>query len=124
VSALALSSTMWHVTVTLAGEPVPPERIRLGIEYLAVVHPLLLSGRFAGTRVELRYWDEGSAPASVLASALQLWEQHREIGDLPPWTVVGVEVLDQETFRSRIRPGDRDARVLAHPTFTPFNPVR
>ena len=33
--------------------------------------------------------------------ALRLWGEHRSTAGLPTWRVVGLEVLDRETFRQR-----------------------
>ena len=33
--------------------------------------------------------------------ALRLWNEHRESAELPPWKVVGLEVIEQETYQSR-----------------------
>jgi len=33
--------------------------------------------------------------------ALRLWADHRDSAGLPPWTVVGLEVLDRGTVRER-----------------------
>jgi hypothetical protein len=33
--------------------------------------------------------------------ALRVWNEHRESADLPPWKVVGLEVIEQETYQSR-----------------------
>ena len=36
----------WHVTLTVAGEPVADAEIRVGLERLSHEHPFLLSGRY------------------------------------------------------------------------------
>lgn len=93
----------WHVTLTLAGTPVPEPDIRFGLERLSHDHPFLLSGRYGVDRAEVRYWEEGPDAATVVGLALALWEEHRQTSDLPDWRVVGVEVLDRETFHRRGR---------------------
>jgi hypothetical protein len=93
----------WHVTLTLAGSPVDQCDIRVGLERLSHDHPFLLSGRYDVDRAEVRYWEEGPDAASVVRLALELWDEHRETSGLPDWQVVGVEVLDRETFRRRGR---------------------
>ena len=39
----------------------------------------------------------------VLDLAVGLWREHRDSADLPDWEVVGVEVIDRETFHRRGR---------------------
>jgi len=94
---------MWHVTLTVAGEPVPEPEIRAGLERLSHEHPFLLSGRYGVDRAEVRYWEEAPDASTVTALALRLWDDHRESSVLPPWVVVGVEVVDRETFHRRGR---------------------
>ena len=93
----------WHVTLTVAGSPVPEPDIRVGLERLSHDHPFLLSGRYGVDRAEVRYWEEGPDAATVVRLALALWDEHRQSSDLPDWEVVGVEVLDRETFHRRGR---------------------
>jgi hypothetical protein len=93
----------WHVTLTLAGTPVSGSDIRAGLERLSHEHPFLLSGRYGADRAEVRYWEEGADAAGVVRLALELWEEHRVSSGLPDWNVVGVEVLDRETFHRRGR---------------------
>ncbi len=93
---------LWHVTVTLAGEPVPDRAIRSALERLAHDHPFLLSGRYASDRAEIRYWEEATDAQVATALALSIWADHRESADLPPWKVVGIEVIDRETFHRRV----------------------
>jgi hypothetical protein len=91
----------WHVTLTVAGPPVPDAEIRSALERLSAEHPFLLSGRYAGDRAEVRYWEEGPSAGEVAQLALRLWDDHGETARLPVWTVVGVEVVDRETFHRR-----------------------
>ena len=40
--------------------------------------------------------------------ALRLWGEHRRSDGLPPWRVVGLEVVDRRTYRRReTRPRQR-----------------
>lgn len=96
---------MWHVTLTVAGDPVDLGVIRHGLERLAHERPFLLTGRYGHDRAEVRYWDEGESAHTVTGLALRLWEEHRETAGLPLWAVVGVEVLDRETWHRRARRG-------------------
>jgi len=93
----------WHVTLTVAGESVPERDIARGLEALSHDHPFLLSGRYGPDRAEVRYWEEAADAASVAALALRLWDEHRAACGLPDWQVVGLEVVDRETFHHRGR---------------------
>jgi hypothetical protein len=93
----------WHVTLTVAGEPVPEAEIRRGLERLATEHPFLLSGRYGADVAEVRYWEEAPDAGVVTSLALRLWDDHRDSALLPDWRVVGVEVVDRETFHRRGR---------------------
>jgi hypothetical protein len=93
----------WHVTLTVAGEPVPEPEIRTGLERLSQEHPFLLSGRYGADRAEVRYWEEAPDVAAVMELALRLWEDHRVSAGLPEWYVVGLEVVNRATFRRRGR---------------------
>ncbi len=101
----AARGSMWHVTVTVAGTAVPDIEIRQGLERLEHEHPFLLAGRYATDRAEVRYWEEAPDAASVALLALQLWDEHRGSAALPDWQVVGVEVVDRETFHRRVVSG-------------------
>ena len=93
----------WHVTLTVAGESVPEPEIRSGLERLSQEHPFLLSGRYGVDRAEVRYWEEAPDAGAVTALALRLWQDHRSSSGLPAWDVVGLEVVDRETFHRRGR---------------------
>jgi len=93
----------WHVTLTLAGEPVPEDEIRAALEHLSHDHPFLLSGRYGVDRAEVRYWEEAADAQSVVALALSLWAEHQHTCRLPDWQVVGVEVVDRDMFHRRGR---------------------
>ena len=92
---------LWHVTLTVAGEPFEPAALRTGLDRLVVERPFMLSVRYDATRAELRYWDEAEDVDDAAALALRLWGDHRVSCDLPAWRVVGLEVLDRETVRAR-----------------------
>lgn len=92
---------MWHVTLTVAGPEVEPALVRAGLERLALDHPFLLSGRFAADRAELRYWEEARDVHDAAAMALRLWGEHRRTAGLPPWEIVGLEVVDRATYHIR-----------------------
>jgi hypothetical protein len=102
-SDLDVSAPLWFVTVTVAGDPVDAQTIRSGLERLSHEHPFLLSGRYAADRAEVRYWEEAPDARAVLDLAVGLWREHRDSAALPDWEVVGVEVIDRETFHRRGR---------------------
>lgn len=97
------TAPLWFVTVTVAGDVVDAQTIRAGLERLSHEHPFLLSGRYAPDRAEVRYWEEAPDARTVLHLAVDLWDEHRASADLPDWEVVGVEVIDRETFHRRGR---------------------
>jgi hypothetical protein len=99
----AADTHLWFVTVTVAGDVVDAQAIRSGLERLSHEHPFLLSGRYAADRAEVRYWEEGPDAQSVIDLAVGLWQEHRTSAGLPDWEVVGVEVIDRETFHRRGR---------------------
>jgi hypothetical protein len=37
--------------------------------------------------------------------ALRLWGEHRSTAKLPPWEIVGLEVIDRETYHHRVAEG-------------------
>lgn len=106
---------LWHVTVSVAGPAVDIDEVQAGLERLACDHPFLLSARFASDRAEVRYWEEAPDVHDALALALRLWGEHRTTAGLPSWTIVGLEVLDRETFRAR-----GGATAMLSPGVRPF----
>ena len=103
MSQPAADASLWFVTVTVAGDVVDAQAIRSGLERLSHEHPFLLSGRDAEDRAEVRYWEEAPDAESVLHLAVGLWREHQVSAGLPDWRVVGVEVIDRETFHRRGR---------------------
>ncbi len=95
--------SLWFVTITVAGAPVPAADIRDGLERLSHAHPFLLSGRYADDRAEIRYWEEAPDARYATNLGLRLWADHQESAALPDWHVVGIEVIDRETFHRRGR---------------------
>lgn len=110
---------MWHVTLTAAGPLVDRDSVRAGLERLAHEHPFLLDGRYAADRAEVRYWDESPDIDGAIAHATGLWAMHRASAGLPDWQVVGVEVLDQDTFHRRAV-GARATGLFAAGRVLPF----
>jgi hypothetical protein len=92
---------LWYVTLTVSGDRMPPEEVRAALERLSVEQPFLVSAGYAGTRAEIRYWDESVDVEGAVAQALRLWRDHERTAQLPPWRVVGLEVVDRDTARRR-----------------------
>ena len=82
---------------------MPPEDVRRGLERLSAERPFLVSAGYTSTRAEVRYWDESVDVEGALAQALRMWSDHQHSADLPPWRVVGLEVVDRATARRRWR---------------------
>jgi hypothetical protein len=93
--------SLWHVTLTLSGDPEEPAQVLAALERLADERPFLLSGRYAADRVELTYWEEALDCGDAAALALRLWGEHRLSAGLPPWHVVGLEVVDESVYQRR-----------------------
>lgn len=106
---------LWHVTLTVAGPAVELAEVRDGLERLSHDHPFLMSGRYAADRAEVRYWEEAQDVHDALAMALRLWGEHRVTAGLPAWSIVGLEVLDRDTYRQRGGPA-----ALLSPGVRPF----
>lgn len=111
---------MWHVTLTVSGAAVPAEVTRAALERLSHQHPFLLSGRFAADRAEVRYWEEATDVEAALRMAVHLWDAHAVSAQLPPWRVVGVEVVDRETFHRRGRYVHEQPGLVATGRVIPF----
>lgn len=101
VDLTAVENPLWHVTLTLAGDPVPAEQLTAALNRLVEERPFMLSVRYALDRVELRFWDEAEDVDDAAAIALRLWSEHRGTTGLPRWRVVGLEVLDREIVHAR-----------------------
>jgi hypothetical protein len=96
---------LWHITLSLSGKEAPLKEVRRGLEQLAHDHPFLLTSRYAGDHAEIRYWEEARDLHDAAAVALRLWGEHRQSAQLPPWEIVGLEVIDRETYHQRIAEG-------------------
>jgi hypothetical protein len=98
-------SKLWHITLSVSGPEAPLAEIRRGLEQLAHDHPFLLTSRYANDHAEIRYWEEARDLHDAAAVALRLWGEHRSSAKLPPWKIVGLEVIDRETYHLRIAEG-------------------
>jgi hypothetical protein len=97
---------LWHVTLSVSGAEAPLAEVRRGLEQLAHDHPFLLTSRYAVDHAEIRYWEEARDLHDAAAVALRLWGEHRQTAQLPPWEIVGLEVIDRETYHQRIAEGN------------------
>ncbi|WP_351227526.1 hypothetical protein [Streptomyces sp. NPDC002133] len=99
------ASKLWHITLCVSGAEAPLKEVRRGLEQLAHDHPFLLTSRYANDHAEIRYWEEARDLHDAAAVALRLWGEHRSSAQLPPWEIVGLEVIDRETYHQRIAEG-------------------
>ena len=109
---------LWHVTVTVAGEPVEPLLVRSALARLTEQRPFIDSVSFTGVSAELQFWDEGDSMLDVASLALRLWAEYRESAGLPSWEVVGLEVTEK-SLRERRGGGARPVGFES-PTSVPF----
>lgn len=98
-------SKLWHITLSVSGREAPLNEVRRALEQLAHDHPFLLTSRYANDHAEIRYWEEARDLHDAAAVALRLWGEHRLSAQLPPWEIVGLEVIDRETYHQRIAEG-------------------
>ncbi|MEU9335920.1 hypothetical protein AB0D49_22520 [Streptomyces sp. NPDC048290] len=96
---------LWHVTLSVSGEAAPLKEVRRALQQLAHDHPFLLTSRYAVDHAEIRYWEEARDLHDAAAVALRLWGEHRQTAGLPPWEIVGLEVIDRGTYHQRIAEG-------------------
>ncbi|MEU0244738.1 hypothetical protein ABZ192_10460 [Streptomyces sp. NPDC006235] len=96
---------LWHVTLSVSGKEAPLPEVRRALEQLAHDHPFLLTSRYAVDHAEIRYWEEARDLHDAAAVALRLWGEHRQTAGLPPWEIVGLEVIDRATYHQRIAEG-------------------
>ena len=92
------SLRMWHVTLTVSGESQPIDHVRQALERLSHAHPFLLEARYGNDRAELRYWEEAEGMDAAVAIASTMWESNESSSRLPGWDVVGLQVLDRQTY--------------------------
>ena len=108
---------LWHVRVTLAGPATDAEQLGQALQRLCQMSPFLASVRYNAERAEVTYWDEAENADDAAALALRVWNDHRRSVGLPPWHVVGLEVVDRETRQVR---GDHERSALVTGDVRPF----
>ncbi|MEU0671623.1 hypothetical protein ABZ330_01795 [Streptomyces sp. NPDC006172] len=96
---------LWHVTLSVSGADADLKELRRALEQLAHDHPFLLTSRYAADHAEIRYWEEARDLHDAAAVALRLWGEHRQTAGLPAWEIVGLEVIDRQTYHQRIAEG-------------------
>ncbi|QMV23445.1 hypothetical protein GQS52_18595 [Streptomyces sp. SCUT-3] len=106
-------SRLWHVTLSASGPRTPLPRVRGAMERFSQAHPFLPAVRYAADRAEIRYWEEARDLHDAAAVALRLWGEHRSSAGLPPWEIVGLEVIDRRTYRQRVAEGCGPAPAVA-----------
>ncbi|MBH5334815.1 hypothetical protein IHE55_08415 [Streptomyces pactum] len=114
----AEASRLWHVTLSVSGPEAPLAEVGQALEKLAHDHPFLLTSRYARDHAEIRYWEEARDLRDAAAVALRLWGEHRSTAKLPPWEIVGLEVIDRATYHQRIAEGygpPPASRIGVHP---------
>lgn len=94
---------MWHVVLTVAGAPHDAEVVRAAMLRLRDEHAFLHSLRYDVDRAEISYWEQAVEMLDAAAMAMRVWFEHRESAELPPWDVVGLEIVDQATYELRLR---------------------
>jgi hypothetical protein len=97
----------WHVTLTLAGDPVEPLIVRAAMQRLSEQHQFLDSVSNTSDSAEIQFWDEGESMLDVASLAMRVWTEHRESANLPRWEVVGLEVLEKHVRDGRTSLGQR-----------------
>ncbi len=98
---MTIETQLWHVTVTVGGQPHDLAKTRAALLRLQQESPFIHSLRYAEERAEVRYWEESEDMVDAASLALRLWNEHRTSADLPDWKVVGLEVIAEETYRMR-----------------------
>ncbi|MDN5854971.1 MAG: hypothetical protein L0K86_19395 [Actinomycetia bacterium] len=111
---------LWHVTVPVSGDEHDPDVVRGAMIRLGEQHAFLHSMRYAGDRAEVAYWEQAQEMLDAAAMALRVWNEHRASAGLPAWEVVGLEVLERETFQRRGQSERGPVVGLNRPEPTPF----
>jgi hypothetical protein len=92
---------LWHVTLTVGGNPMEPLVVRNALRRLSDQRPFLHSMKYDGARAEIQYWEEGETLLDASSLALRVWNEYRDSAGLPRWEVVGLEVIERSVFQGR-----------------------
>lgn len=92
---------LWHVTITVAGQEQPLTLTHQALRRLQGERPFIHCLRYDEGRAEISYWEEGEEMVDAASLALRLWNEHRTSASLPAWKVVGLEVVERETYLAR-----------------------
>lgn len=103
---------LWHVVLSVAGPATPLTELKRGLEQLAHDHTPFLTARYAADHGEIRYWEQAEDLQDAAAMALRLWGEHKASAQLPPWEIVGLEVVDRPTYHKRIAEGYGESRAF------------
>ncbi|MDH6125174.1 hypothetical protein P3T39_002121 [Kitasatospora sp. GP82] len=104
----AEQARLWHVVLSVAGQVTPLTELRAALERLAHDHSFFLTARYAAGHAEIRYWEQARDLHDAAAIALRLWGEHKVSAKLPPWEIVGLEVVDRPTYHKRVAEGFGD----------------
>ncbi|KJK58416.1 hypothetical protein [Saccharothrix sp. ST-888] len=104
----AEQARLWHVVLSVAGQVTPLAELRVALERLAHDHSFFLTARYAADHAEIRYWEQARDLHDAAAIALRLWGEHKASANLPPWEIVGLEVVDRPTYHKRVAEGFGD----------------
>jgi len=110
----------WHVTVTFAGDAHGTDTVKRALVRFSEQHAFLHSLRYSPERAEVSYWEEADEMLDAAAMALRVWIEHRESAGLPRWEVVGLEVLERDTFNRRAEDHGMTGIGLRNPEPVPF----
>lgn len=110
----------WHVTMTFAGDTHEPDTVKTALVRFAEQHAFLHSLRYSCERAEVSYWEEADEMHDAAAMALRVWTEHRDSAGLPRWQVVGLEVLERDTFNRRAENHGMTGLGLRNPDPVPF----
>lgn len=99
--SVAPQPPLWHVRLTLAGQPYELAEVEAAMHRLDEQARFLTAIRYDRRHAEVTYWDEGEVLEDVAALALRLWVDNQDEADLPDWRPVGLQVLDRETFLAK-----------------------
>lgn len=99
------SGRLWLVTITFRGEPQDTEVVQAALERLQQERPFLHSVRYETALAELQYWEQAEGMLDAASLAMRVWNEHRDSCGLPPWELVGLEVLERDLLQRRSQTG-------------------